>query len=118
MELGNRARELWAQVRLRRCEMAGALRLILTLAKLQYGIEGETAEVLDAFVSPDALDARETAWEQVTQASVAWALAREEGGFATAPSLTDAIEDTAELKKLIAAFMDRVKEAPDKIREL
>ena len=117
VELGRHAQELAAEVAVRRWEMCGALRLILLLSKLQYGLAGDAAAALDAFLSPDALDARETSWEQVAQASIQWALARQEGHAVHAGELQP-VEDTGELKRLISALMTRLAEAPGSFADL
>ena len=65
VELGKRAQELTDAIRARRWEMGAALRLIALLARLQHRLGDAEGEALEAFISPEALDARETSWEQV-----------------------------------------------------
>ena len=54
----------------------------------------------------------------MTQATMKWALSKQEGGAALSSGVLQAVEDTAELKSLVSAFIEKVGGGATFLKEL
>ena len=84
-----------------------------------HGLSRRTATTscLSVACTPTSVRPRHPA-PQVTQATMKWALSKQEGGAALSSGVLQAVEDTAELKSLVSAFIEKVGGGATFLKEL